>query len=287
MSGSSSVRKNEVGPNYFGYYKHLFSDLYPQSGDYASTPSASDLELLLGNPGAQVENFNPNNGAKDKSKCGPVSFFTRAIGGDLSDYRKERLQGVLHDSASCLNHEVDEIFGCVLATLKISSDLMEKEQPSKETCEPLGSKKRKLPSASVNSDGCFNTLNANVQFGKKVYDDIKAIKGDDAICSEAVKKCSHKIDEKLSEMEENIEEYLDMVVSKCRTMTSAEKQQLGRKIQKLPGKAYDGMVGILQRKNPSATEHSDIIEVNLKELDNVTLWRLYFYVQSVVKAKEL
>ncbi|XP_065044070.1 uncharacterized protein LOC135676620 isoform X2 [Musa acuminata AAA Group] len=278
MPESSSVTQNELGPDYFGYFKHLFFELFPQSGDRASPSLPSNLESLLGYPSGQVEGIvNPNNVVEDKSCYHSASFFTRVIGEELSEYKKERLK----------------VFGCILTTLLIELDLQDKRQLSchssfsnEEICEPLCNKKRK--SSSLDNFGGFsNPFGVNTQFRTKVYNEIQAVKGDGAICMEAVEKYSDKINEKLMEMEENIDEYLDMVVSKCRPMTNAEKQQLGRRIQKLPGEALGGVVDIFRQRNSPATDFPDDVFVNLEELDNVTLWRLYFHVQAVVKSKEL
>lgn len=52
----------------------------------------------------------------------------------------------------------------------------------------------------------------------------------------------------------------------CRPMTNAEKQQLGRRIQKLPGEALGGVVDIFRQRNSSATDFPDDVFVNLEEL---------------------
>lgn len=52
----------------------------------------------------------------------------------------------------------------------------------------------------------------------------------------------------------------------CRPMTNAEKQQLGRRIQKLPGEALGGVVDIFRQRNSPATDFPDDVFVNLEEL---------------------
>lgn len=51
----------------------------------------------------------------------------------------------------------------------------------------------------------------------------------------------------------------------CRAMTRAEKRQLGKQIQKLPEKAFDRVVEIVQQRNLSARHLSDDIFINLEE----------------------
>ncbi|XP_042412086.1 uncharacterized protein LOC122001426 isoform X1 [Zingiber officinale] len=265
MSGSSSI-KNELEPDFHGYYKHHFLELFPQNGGHVSPPFESDLDPLLGYQTGEAETvITPKNCETDKSYHPPISFFARVIGEELSEYKKETLKAILHQTVVCLNQEADEIFRHILATLQISSDLQAKEQLPcnstffiKETSELLGSKKRKSSSSPDKCESFSNTLNFNSQVVKK-----------------------------LCQLEQNVEEYLDMVVSKCRPMTLAEKQQLGRKIQKLPEKALDRVVEVLQCSNSSRSSPADTISVNLEELDDVILWRLYYVVQSVAKANEL
>lgn len=109
MSGSSSI-KNELGPDYHGYYKHHFLELFPQNGGHVSPPFASDLEPLLGYRTGQAETvITPKNGETDKSYHPPVSFFARVIGEELSEYKKERLKAILHQTVVCLNQEADEV----------------------------------------------------------------------------------------------------------------------------------------------------------------------------------
>jgi hypothetical protein len=94
-------------------------------------------------------------------------------------------------------------------------------------------------------------------------------------------------------------------------MTLTEKQQLRKLVQKLPPKNLDRIVEIIQRGKPTEAQSSDEILVDLeKEVnkmrehfiwilfrianpsknvvqDNTTLWRLYFYVEAVEKARVL
>jgi Bromodomain extra-terminal - transcription regulation len=48
-------------------------------------------------------------------------------------------------------------------------------------------------------------------------------------------------------------------------MTSAEKQQLGRMIQKLPEKAYDRLIEIFQSRNPFSRQNSDSVVIDLEK----------------------
>eukprot|EP00262_Sarcandra_glabra_P007444 TRINITY_DN20264_c0_g1_i2.p1 TRINITY_DN20264_c0_g1~~TRINITY_DN20264_c0_g1_i2.p1 ORF type:complete len:138 (+),score=25.67 TRINITY_DN20264_c0_g1_i2:305-718(+) len=103
---------------------------------------------------------------------------------------------------------------------------------------------------------------------------------------EGVGKSRDKFLEKLGQMEQNLEEFLDILMSKCRPMTRVEKQKLRQRIQKLPPKALDRVVDIIRRRKPSETI-ADEIHIDLDSEDIVTLWRLHYYVETVANANAL
>lgn len=94
-------------------------------------------------------------------------------------------------------------------------------------------------------------------------------------------------------------------------MTLTEKQQLRKLVQKLPPKNLDRIAEIIRRGKPTEAQSCDEILVDLeKEVnkmrehfiwilfrisnpsknvvqDNRTLWRLYYYVEAVEKARVL
>ncbi|OAY84453.1 hypothetical protein ACMD2_03866 [Ananas comosus] len=279
MSTDSSKKQNEFGPDYFGYYKHLLLELFS---------SKEDLTFPVPGPDEPSDGFSEGVqgihkqgvGGNDKSYCGLVSFFAEGIGGGLSDYKKERLKAILHETAVCLNHEADEMLSHIVAACQIESDRREKEQSScyanatddNLTGGTLCSKKRKASSSpNVNTSDGFADFTSS-EIVRQVCRDIQAKQGNGEICEEAVKKDSSELLTKICKMEQDLDELLNEVVSQCRPMTNAEKQQLGRRIQKLPPKALDRVVEIYQIRNSS---------------DNVTLWRLYYYVETALKANKL
>lgn len=132
---------------------------------------------------------------------------------------------------------------------------------------------------------CSNT-GAEKENGE-VNDDLKILlENDCSLVEERVKKYSDELSGTLGLMEQQLEELLDTVMCQCRPMTRREKQQLQKMIQKLPPKNLERAVEIIQRgKLPEI--HSDEIHVNLEKEDNATLWRLYYYVEAVEKARKL
>ncbi|KAH9742609.1 NET domain-containing protein [Citrus sinensis] len=88
-------------------------------------------------------------------------------------------------------------------------------------------------------------------------------------------------------MEQKLEELLNTVVSRCRPMTRPEKQELRKLIQKLPQNNLARVVEIVQHSKLADSRPSDEYFVDLEKEDNVTLWRLFYYVKAVEKAREL
>ncbi|KAI3665996.1 hypothetical protein L6452_44634 [Arctium lappa] len=104
---------------------------------------------------------------------------------------------------------------------------------------------------------------------------------------EKMEKHSAELSATLDRMQEKLEELLDVVISSCRPMTLAEKLQLRRLIENLPPKNLDRVVEIIQRGKCSNNGSSHHMTVDLQHEDDLTLWRLYFYVKAVENARKL
>ncbi|KAF6176942.1 hypothetical protein GIB67_027742 [Kingdonia uniflora] len=159
----------------------------------------------------------------------------------------------------------------------------------KETSSSLGFseiEKEKERENSLSEDRNNKNLDA-VSHKSQVDEDLETILecgGPQA--EEVVKKYSDELSAKLDHMEEQLEGFLDLVVSKGRNMTLAEKQQLKKLIQSLPQKNLERVAEIVQRKKPHGAEDhpSDEIHIDMENEDNGTLWRLYYYVQAYKNA---
>ncbi|KAM0946606.1 putative NET domain-containing protein [Dioscorea sansibarensis] len=267
-------RENECGPDYFGYWKHLFLDLLSPSGGALLPLKESDTE--------------PAAGTCSVGGNGSVSYFSEALSKGLSELKKEKVNLIMKQSIIRLNNEADEMLDNILAAFQLEADLRGKELLccySSASDEDLsvhsGHRKRKASSSPMSS--CPD--NHTSQTAKQVHGAIQALQGNGEIGHEAVEKYLNEMLTKLGKMEVDLEDFLNVLVSKCRPMTSAEKRRLGRLIRKLPCKAIDRLAEIIKDRNP-ATNH-DTIQVDFEELDNVTLWRLYFYVETVARANHL
>ncbi|XP_020265295.1 uncharacterized protein LOC109840888 isoform X1 [Asparagus officinalis] len=268
---TASPKQNEFSPNYFAYYKHVILDLLSENGTCFLPSMEVDSAVPVG------------------MGCGSSSYFSEAVAVGLSEFKKERLLATLNESSSCFNREADEILEHILAAKDIDSNLREKEHDgsySKAASEedldmPLYKRKRKS-----HPDNIKYSSGNSVSF-KQVYKTIQALQGEDEICHEDVEKYTSQLLAKLDKMEESLEDYLNTVVSTCRPMTCIEKHRLGKQIRKLPAKALDRVVEILQPSNFSANNLPETVFVNLEEQDDVKLWRVYYYVELVAKTNKL
>lgn len=202
------------------------------------------------------------------------------------EFKKERLKAILNESVDFLMRETDRINDQIIAKLNMEIDLSNKEKLSRshESDDLINdcSRKRKASSNASKDSGSANLIQDPV---KKVYNDPQALQGN-VVIDKDLQKYSVELQDELDKMEQDLEEYLNVIFSKCRPMSSAEKEQLGRQIKKLPEKANDRVVEIVLRKNPPEAKPSEVF-VNLETQDNVTLWRLYYYVQTVLKVNKL
>ncbi|KAL9274004.1 Transcription factor GTE6-like protein [Drosera capensis] len=150
-----------------------------------------------------------------------------------------------------------------------------------------GTDRRKIGNACVLTLGKAKDLSS--EGAGDVDDDFKfLLETENSIqLEETVKKHSDEVSQTLSHMEQQLEELLDTVVSKCRQMTQPEKQKLLKQVKNLHPKNLDHVVEIIKRKEPTESPSSEDIFVDLEKQENVTLWRLYFYIQAVENTRKL
>ncbi|KAA8530165.1 hypothetical protein F0562_004874 [Nyssa sinensis] len=135
---------------------------------------------------------------------------------------------------------------------------------------------------------CFNSNKGAGEENGEVDDDLQFLLENDGLkVEQTMKKYSDELSATLGHMEQKLEELLDTVMSNCRLMTLAEKQQLQKLIQKLPPRNLDRVVEIVQHSKPSRKYSCDEIHIDLEKEDNATLWRLYYYVEAVENARKL
>ncbi|KAI3713253.1 hypothetical protein L1987_71827 [Smallanthus sonchifolius] len=123
--------------------------------------------------------------------------------------------------------------------------------------------------------------------GEVVNDDLQVLlENRGPMLDEKMEKHSAELSATLERMKEKLDELIDVVVSSCREMTLAEKHQLRRLIQNLQPQQLDRIAEIIQRGKPPEKQSRDDITVNLQNVDNSTLWRIYFHVKAVENARK-
>ncbi|KEH22091.1 putative NET domain-containing protein [Medicago truncatula] len=278
-----------VGPDFFGYYSSEVVNLLSQDEDVL--PVSTQLSELphnkCGEGGKNLVNHSYN-------FTGPL--YSDGVGAGLSDFEKDRLKSLLRQSAFTLSSEVAEVADPVFAMFNLQSGIRSKTHSlslttmTSDDVLQIPCKKQKVSSQSpsARSGLLAETSDANPQSSMEVRNDIQFLLQNDSVeVEEMMKKYSEELTGTLGYMEQRLELLLDAVMSKCRSMTLVEKQELQKLIQKLPAGNLDRVVEIICRSRPIEEQNCDKIFVDLEKEDNATLWRLYYYVEAVEKAKSL
>ncbi|KAK8915969.1 hypothetical protein KSP39_PZI023300 [Platanthera zijinensis] len=172
------------------------------------------------------------------------------------EFKTEKLKTIVDDSVDFLMRETDRITDQIISKLHMEldpSDIGKVIPQSHKPDEHINVRNRKRKASSI--------LSANVPNKNLVG--------------------------KLDKMEQDLEDFLNIIFSKCRPMTKAEKEQLGRLIKKLPEKALDHAVQIIQHGGNLSEGHPSQVFVDLEKQDDMTLWRLQYYAQSILKVNKL
>ncbi|KAF5739584.1 hypothetical protein HS088_TW12G00793 [Tripterygium wilfordii] len=281
---AASEERNKVGPDYFGYFLHEVEQLISQDEDtlLSSSPSSCLSEKKCA-------------GIRDKNTVNVSgSSFSHCILPRLSDSKNERLKLLLNEALKLLTSEVDQVLEPVISMCQLQSQIRTKKcmssnaGPVSDGGEDRVPRKRpKLSSSSETAIFTHDSPNNCESFGEGDDDLQFLLKNDSLLVEETIKKHSDELSATLGHMEQQLEKLLQTVVSKCRPMSLNEKQQLCKLIQKLPPQNLNRVAEIIQQSRPSEKQYCDEISVNLENEDIITLWRLYYYVEAVEKAKRL
>ncbi|KAL7140664.1 hypothetical protein ABFS83_08G003700 [Erythranthe nasuta] len=131
-----------------------------------------------------------------------------------------------------------------------------------------------------------SSMNSDTEAGKtsrdvEIDDDLRILlENDSAVVEELMKKHFDEFSGTLHHMEQKLEELLNNLMTSCRPMTITEKQRLRKLIQNLPPTNLERVVEIIGHSKLSEGDSCDQVHVDLDE-EEVTLWRLYFYVTTV------
>ncbi|KAK4417834.1 hypothetical protein Salat_2196100 [Sesamum alatum] len=288
---TTSEEFNRVGPDFFGFYRNEVSELLSQDEDLLPPDQTSDLAGNICEVDREKGSTKNSCRTKDSNGIiGSASLFSNGIGALLTESKKERLKSLLRQSVFTLTQEVDEMMDPVLSICRIRSCLRCKESilsldaSARKADEPERPHKKLkvLPECSNQKNGSIMNSDTTVDaVGIEMDDDLRfLLENDSTKVEELMKKHCGELSDTLDHMEQNLDELLNIMMTTCRSMTPAEKQQLRRLIQNLPPRNLDYVVEIIGRNKLSVKSSCDEVHVDLDKEDNVTLWRLYFYVTA-------
>ncbi|KAK8593019.1 hypothetical protein V6N12_045108 [Hibiscus sabdariffa] len=281
----NSSEQSKAGPDFFGFYARQMADFLSEDENVLSISNAS--ELSQGKYGAVSGKDNLDCSCKDAD-----SLFENSIVDGLSDLKKGRLKGLLRQSVNDLSMEVSEMLDPVVAMselrCKLRSNSLVNSALDSDAAQ-AASKKPKLSSSCSSTSITGNSCPIKSGSCKEEEDDLEFLlkNNNQLLVEETMKKYSDELSSTLVHMEQKLDETLNAIMSKCRPMTRTEKRQLQKMIQKLPNENLARVVEIIQRGRPTGNTCGEEIFVDLEKEGNVTLWRLYYYVEAVEKAKML
>ncbi|WOG83936.1 hypothetical protein DCAR_0103115 [Daucus carota subsp. sativus] len=320
---NSSAEQDKTGPDYFGYYTREVGYLLSQAEGYFPCPSQT-FDLAKRNHGliSGTDTSKYINTGKEESSSGNGALFCNALGAGISDFKKERLNALLRQSVPLLTEEVKEMEDPVIALHriqrykeKLSTSPAENgddngENPCKKPklCSSSSSIRSTSPTSSSHNvesayflprhphNGSYFTiipaktnviLNFKIDIGCLENDDLQLLLRTESVkVEETMKEMSDELSEMLECKKKKLEQLLDIVMSHFRPMTLVEKQQLRKLIWKLPPNNLNRVVELIQRSQPSINNSSDEVFVDIENLDNKTLWRLYYYVHTFENARK-
>ncbi|XP_030484955.1 uncharacterized protein LOC115701332 isoform X1 [Cannabis sativa] len=310
-----SSEHNRDGPDYFGYYKCQAQKLLTQVEDFQLFTSSKSSD------------FSGKKSSEDRGESdfvAPCSLFSNGVGDELSDFKRERLKTLLLQGVNSLTPEVNEMLYPVQQMREIRMHRRNRKNSSSLSVAPKNGdtgqsplKKHKISHltpkvASPINPGSndSNKISVNGTTGpeeSKVNGDDNRqllIENDGPEVDNILKGVSDELSSKLGYMDQQLEQLLNIAVSvcslnrtlsiitvrhvnlavMCRPMTIPEKKQLQKMIKGLPPKNLDRVVELVEH---AEKKPADEIKVDLEKESNITLWRLYYYVQAVEKARLL
>ncbi|EPS58497.1 hypothetical protein M569_16317 [Genlisea aurea] len=248
------MKNNEVGPDFFCFYKSEVAELLSQDEELLPFPHQFTRfpETNQGN-----KSLSNSRSAQSVLHDSSSALFSNGVGALLSEYRRERLNSTLRQSVDALSHEVEEIAGSVLSVCRLRSALRCKETqhsaPVTSQHPNHAQKKIKVsPPTSTSEDLSF------------------LLENESSKVEEVINKHSDDLSDTLVHMEQNLEELLNTTMTTCRSMTSTEKEQLCKFISMLSPGNLDGVAEILHRVDSTTPMHVDLEE----EVSRSTMYRI-------------
>ncbi|XP_049371757.1 uncharacterized protein LOC125836608 isoform X2 [Solanum verrucosum] len=283
MGRVASTECNRQGPDYFGLFASEVAELISQDEDFL--PISDQIFEKNGKVNGAVEEKNSSMNsyiAKEfRYTGGSASLFSDCFGSHVSNFGMERLKLLLRQSIVALSQEVDE--DSKRENLNISPSRGDttndvKKLDGEQVKESLAKKDQNEFGSNAGETPEDGDVHNDLQF---------LLQNDSAKVESLIEKHCDELVSTLGYMEERLEELLDIVMSNCRLMTFPEKQHLRQLIRDLPPKNLDRVVQIFCRGKQVERHSCSEVYVDLENEDKATLWRLYFYIETVENAKRL
>ncbi|KAI3469795.1 hypothetical protein Pfo_026458 [Paulownia fortunei] len=89
----------------------------------------------------------------------------------------------------------------------------------------------------------------------------------------------------LDEVDTHLEELREMVLQKCRKITTEEKKRLGSAITRLSPEDINKALEIVAQSDPTFQAAGETVEVDIDAQSESTLWKLKFFVKDTLQAQ--
>ncbi|XP_042495441.1 transcription factor GTE6-like [Macadamia integrifolia] len=97
-------------------------------------------------------------------------------------------------------------------------------------------------------------------------------------------KMARDASNELCEVDMHLEELREMVIQKCRKMSTEEKKKLCSGLSRLDPEDLNKALEIIAKKNPSFQATAEEVELDMDAQSESTLWRLKFFVKGALES---
>ncbi|XP_030444931.2 transcription factor GTE1-like [Syzygium oleosum] len=99
-------------------------------------------------------------------------------------------------------------------------------------------------------------------------------------------RMARQISNELYEADMHLEELREIVISRCRKISTDEKRKIAAALDELPVEDVDKALEIVAQYDPSFQSKSDLVDLDLDAQSECTLWRLKFFVKGALEVQE-
>ncbi|KAJ9691766.1 hypothetical protein PVL29_013839 [Vitis rotundifolia] len=98
-------------------------------------------------------------------------------------------------------------------------------------------------------------------------------------------KMAREISNELYDIDLHLEEIREMVIQKCRKMSTEEKRKLGAALSRLSAEDLSKALEIVAQNNPSFQATAEEVDLDIDAQSESTLWRLKFFVKDALEVQ--